>query len=51
MRYTVIMTVGENIMDVGSTNCSTEAELMLKAVSENGSEAWICDNLQEILVG
>ena len=51
MRYTVKLAVGQNIMNVGNTNCSTEAELMLKAVSENGSEAWICDNLQEILVG
>ena len=51
MRYTVKMVVGENIMNVGNTNCSTEAELMLRAVTENGTEAWVCDNLQEIMVG
>ena len=51
MRYTVKLVVGQNIMNVGSTDCSTEAKLMLKAVTENGSEAWVCDNLKEVLVG
>ena len=51
MRYTVKMSVGKNVMNVGSTDSSTEANLMLQAVAENGREAWICDNLQEILVG
>jgi len=51
MRYTVKLVVGQNIMNVGNTNCSTEAELMLTAVTENGSEAWVCDNFQEIMVG
>ena len=51
MRYTVRMIVGENIMNVGNTNSSTEAELILSTVTENGSEAWVCDNLQEIMVG
>tara|TARA_Y100000385_G_scaffold190415_1_gene196803 strand:+ start:17 stop:172 length:156 start_codon:yes stop_codon:yes gene_type:complete len=51
MRYTVRLVVGENIMNVGSTDCFTEANLMLRAVVGNGSEAWVCDNLQEMLVG
>ena len=51
MLYTVKMVVGKNIMNVGHTNCSTEANLMLTAVTENGSEAWICDNIQEVMVG
>ena len=51
MRYTVKLVVGENIMNVGNTDCHTEANLILRAVKENGSEAWVCDNLQEILVG
>lgn len=51
MQYTVRMIVGENIINVGNTNSSTEAELILSAVTENGSEAWVCDNLQEIMVG
>ena len=51
MRYTVKLVVGEGIMNVGNTDCHTEAKLMLRAVKENGSEAWVCDNLQEILVG
>lgn len=51
MRYTVRLVVGKEIMNVGNTNSSTEAELMLRAVTENGSEAWICDNLQEMMVG
>ena len=51
MLYTVKMGVGENIMNVGHTNCNTEANLMLKAVTENGSEAWICDNIQEVMCG
>ena len=51
MRYTVKLVVGEDIMNVGNTDCRTEANLMLRAVKENGSEAWVCDNLQEILVG
>ena len=51
MRYTVKMVVGENIMNVGNTDCNTEANLMLTAVTENGSEAWVCDNVQEVMVG
>ena len=51
MRYTVKLVVGEGIMNVGNTDCHTEAKLMLRAVKENGSEAWVCDNLQEVLVG
>lgn len=51
MRYTVKMAVGKNVMNVGSTDSSTEANLMLIAVTENGTEGWVCDNLQEILVG
>ena len=51
MRYTVKSVVGENIMNVGNTDCYTEANLILRTVKENGSEAWVCDNLQEILVG
>jgi len=51
MLYTVKMVVGENIMNVGHTNCHTEANLILNAVTENGSEAWVCDNIQEIAVG
>ena len=51
MLYTVKMVVGENIINVGHTNCITEANLMLNTVTENGSEAWICDNIQEIMVG
>jgi len=49
--YTVKMVVGQNVMNVGTTNCSTEAELMLRAVTENGSEGWICNNIDEIMVG
>ena len=51
MRYTVKLVVGQNIMNVGNTDCSIEAELMLRAVTENGSEGWVCDNFQEVLVG
>jgi len=51
MRYTVRLVVGKDIMNVGSTDCCTEANLILRAVKENGSEAWVCDNLQEMLVG
>ena len=51
MRYTVRLVVGKDIVNVGSTDCYTEAELMLQAVKENGSEAWIADAVQEILVG
>jgi hypothetical protein len=51
MRYTVKLVVGENIINVGNTDCYTEANLIVRAVKENGSEAWVCDNLQEILVG
>lgn len=51
VMFTVKMVVGENVMNVGTTNCSTEAELMLRAVTENGSEAWICNNIDEIMVG
>ena len=38
-------------MNVANTNSSTEAELILSAVTENGSEAWVCDNIQEMMVG
>ena len=48
MLYTVKKVVGNNIMTVGHTNSSTEAELMLQAV---GGESWVCDNIQEIMVG
>ncbi len=48
MLYTVKKVVGSDIMNIGHTNCSTEAELMLQAV---GGEAWVCDNVQEIMVG
>lgn len=51
MRYTVKLVAGENIMNVGNTDCHTEANSILRTVKENGSEAWVCDNLQEILVG
>jgi|TARA_R110002020_G_scaffold397540_3_gene607669 hypothetical protein len=51
MRYTVRLVVGKEIMNVGNTNSCTEAELMLRAATENGSEGWVCDNLQEIMVG
>ena len=51
MRYTVKMVVGENIMNVGNTDCNTEANLMLTAVTENVSEAGVCDNVQEVMVG
>ena len=51
MRYTVRLVVGKDIMNVGNTNSSTEAELMLRAVTENGGEGWVCDNIQEIMVG
>ena len=51
MRYTVRLVVGKDIMNVGSTDCFTEANLMLRAIEENGSEAWVCDNLQGIMVG
>ena len=51
MRYTVKLVVGENIMNVGDTDCHTEADLIVRTVKELGGEAWVCDNLQEILVG
>ena len=51
MGYTVKLVEGEVIMNVCNTDCHTEAKLMLRAVKEHGSEAWVCDNLQEILVG
>ena len=49
--YTVKMVVGKEIVKVGTTDCITEAQLMLREVTEDGSEGWICSNLQEILVG
>ncbi len=51
MRYTVKMAVGKDVMNVGNTDSCTEANLILRAVTENGSEGWVCDNLQELLVG
>lgn len=51
MRYTVRLVFGEDIMNVGNTDCYTEANLMLRAATENGRKGWICDNLQEVMVG
>ncbi len=51
MRYTVRVVFGKDIMNVGNTNCHTEANVMLRAATEKGREGWICDNLQEIMVG
>ena len=45
------MVVGKEIMDVANTNNGIEAELILTAITEDGKEAWICDNFQEIMVG
>jgi|13_taG_2_1085334.scaffolds.fasta_scaffold137626_2 hypothetical protein len=50
MRYTVKLVVGENIINVGNTDCRTEANLWTTTHTENGSKAWVCDNLQEILI-
>jgi len=51
MLYTVRMVVGEDIMDVAHTNSAIEAELILATLKDDGKEAWVCDILQEILVG
>ena len=51
MLYTVKTVVGKDIMDIAHTNNGIEAELILAALEDDGKEAWICDNIQEIAVG
>ena len=51
MRYTVKMVVGKDIMNVAHTNNGIEAELILSTLTDDGKEAWVCDNLQEVMVG
>jgi hypothetical protein len=51
MRYTVKMVVGKDIMNVANTNNGIEAGLILATLEDDGKEAWICDNIQEIMVG
>jgi fibronectin type 3 domain-containing protein len=51
MRYIVKMVVGKDIMNVANTNNGIEAGLILAALEDDGNEAWICDNIQEIMCG
>ena len=51
MLYTVKMAVGKDIMDVAHTNNGIEAELILAALTDDNKEAWICNNIQEVMVG
>ena len=51
MLYTVKMVVGKEIMNVANTNNGIEAGLILAALTDDGKEAWICDNVQEVMVG
>ena len=51
MLYTVKMVVGKDIMDVAHTNNGIEAGLILATLEDDGKEAWICDNIQEVMVG